>query len=171
MNDENAKADAILNAIPWRCFHCDFITADPAEAAAHFGDRDDPEECKPLCRWWDRLEAGERIQEMQTLVRENNRRDDEIDRQRVAIEGLQFQVDSHESQIRSYKPFRECSSIYEVFCLYDSMEGRAMAAEDILRSVSAPTTEKPKAWASSDPEGHMQAYADAAGDRGSGERL
>lgn len=33
-------------AVPWRCFHCDFITSDHDEAAQHFGRFDD---CVPAC--------------------------------------------------------------------------------------------------------------------------
>lgn len=51
MSDDK-KMDAILAAIPWRCFHCDFITNDPAEAQAHFGDQDDASEFVPICKWW-----------------------------------------------------------------------------------------------------------------------
>jgi hypothetical protein len=56
------KMDAILNATPWRCFHCDFITSDRAEAEAH-------------------------------------------------------------------------NSIYDVFCVYDSMEGRAITAKGKLAAM------------------------------------
>jgi hypothetical protein len=38
MSDE-LKADAILAALPWRCFQCDFVTSDPEEALAHKEDR------------------------------------------------------------------------------------------------------------------------------------
>lgn len=131
MKEEN-KTDAILAALPWRCFHCDFVTNDREEAAAHFGDRDDGEESKPICKWWDRMGADEQIETLQDTIRELNKGAEENMRLLTRIEGLEYQVDSQESTIRGYKPFKDCHSIYDVFCLYDSMEGRALAAEECL---------------------------------------
>lgn len=141
MSDET-KIDAILSAIPWRCFHCDFITSDPVEAQAHFGDRDDGEEFKPICKWWDRMEAGERISVLQEALRDLEAERRQVNRQRVAIEGLTYQVDGMESSIKSYKPFRGCRTIYDVFCVYDSMEGRALAAEEQSSVAAGPQPER-----------------------------
>lgn len=127
---EETKMDAILSAIPWRCFHCDFITTDYAEALAHFGDRDDAEEFKPICKWWASISQEEKIEVLQATIKQLNQQYDENARQRTAIEGLEYQVDSIEAQIKSYKPFRGCRTIYDVFCVYDSMEGRALAADE-----------------------------------------
>ena len=133
--NEQKKMDAILEATPWRCFHCDFITSDHAEAQAHFGDRDDGEEFKPICKWWDRMEDdGERITTLQDTIRELNNGADENMKLREEIECLEEQIGTQESQIKSYKPFRECRSIHDIFCLYDSMEGRALAAEERERT-------------------------------------
>jgi len=134
---EQIKTDAILNAIPWRCFHCDFVTNDPVEAHAHFGERDDAEEFKPICKWWDRLSVDERIKTLQDTLKELEVERREVDRQRVHIDGLEYQVESIPEQIKSYKPFRGCSSIYAVFCVYDSMEGRALAAEQRLAELES----------------------------------
>ena len=129
---KETKFDAILNAIPWRCFHCDFITTDPFEAQAHFGDRDDAEEFKPICKWWASMTHEDKLLQFQQALKALEQERRETDRQRVHIEGLQYQADLIISQIKSYKPFRDCSSIYDVFCVYDSMEGRALAAEQRL---------------------------------------
>lgn len=126
-------AQAILEAIPWRCFHCDFITTDRAEAAAHFGDRDDAEEFKPICKWWASMSSDEKLRALQDALRELEAERRENLSQRTAIEGLQYQVDGLVPQIKSYAPFRGCNSIYDVFCVYDSMEGRALAAEEKLK--------------------------------------
>ena len=56
----------------WRCFFCDFETDIHEEAAAHFGDPDDPEEFKPICKWWQRMSVEERIGEFQVLIQELN---------------------------------------------------------------------------------------------------
>jgi hypothetical protein len=106
---------------------------EPEEAAAHFGERDDPSETKPLCRWWDRMSADERLLQLKDTIKElegERRRNDSL---RIANEGLEYQVDSSIAQIKSYKPFRQCNSIYDVFCVFDSMEGRALAAEERLK--------------------------------------
>lgn len=131
---EKEQADAILAALPWRCFHCDFVTADPEEAAAHFGDRDDGEEFKPICKWWANMDDHERLETLQDTIRQLNQGANENMRLETKLEGLEYQVDSQKGAIHSYKPFRQCHSIYDVFCLYDSMEGRALAAEERLKT-------------------------------------
>ena len=133
---EQKREDAILAALPWRCFHCDFVTSDPAEALAHFGERDDAEEFKPICKWWDSLSENERKITLQDTLKQLRERDDELMRAQTKIEGLEYQVDSFESCIRSYKPFKNCRTIHDVFCLFDSMEGRAIAAEERLKEIT-----------------------------------
>lgn len=123
------EVEDIIDRIPWRCFHCDFITMDRAEAAAHFGDRDDPEECKPLCRWWENLTQDERIEQLQDALQQLDAERDANCRLSTKVEALEYQVENQESIIKSYKPFKNCRTIHDVFCLYDSMEGRALAAE------------------------------------------
>lgn len=127
---DEKSAEAVLAALPWRCFHCDFVTTDPAEAQAHFGDRDDAEEFKPICKWWARMDDAERRDALQETLKQLHERDDEVMRLQTKVEGLEYQVDSVESCIKSYKPFRNCRTIHDVFCLFDSMEGRAIAAEE-----------------------------------------
>lgn len=142
---EEMKTDAILNALPWRCFHCDFVTNDPAEARAHFGDRDDAEEFKPICKWWASMSADEKLLQFQQVLKDLEAERRQNDSARVAIEGLTYQVDGIPSAIKSYKPFRNCNTIYDVFCIYDSMEGRALAAEQRLAQIEAlevPETEE-----------------------------
>lgn len=56
----------------WVCFHCDFSTSDASEAAAHFGDRDDAEEFTPLCKWWMRMDEGERAETLQDTIQQLN---------------------------------------------------------------------------------------------------
>lgn len=56
----------------WRCFHCDFHTTSRAEAEAHFGDRDDAEEFKPICKWWSWMDEGERRAQFQAVILELN---------------------------------------------------------------------------------------------------
>lgn len=130
---EEKKLDAILNAIPWRCFHCDFITSDPAEAQAHFGERDDAEEFTPICKWWSGVDDDERKHIFQELQRDLAREQDHNGHLRLEIENLEDKVGAQEAEMHSYKPFKECLSIYDIFCKYDSMEGRALAAENRIQ--------------------------------------
>jgi len=130
------KMDVILSAIPWRCFHCDFITNDPTEAEAHFGDRDDAEEFKPICKWWDRTGEDERISILQGYIRDIRSEQEENHKRRIEIEGLEYQLQPHRSVFKGYKPFRDCCSVHDVFCVYDSMEGRALAAEEKVNNLT-----------------------------------
>ena len=137
MNDEK-KLDAILAATPWRCFHCDFITNDPVEAEAHFGERDDPEEFKPICKWWNRMGEDERITTLQSYIKDLAAEQNENYKKRITIEGLEFQLGLDNQRFNGYKPFRDnhVTSVVEAFQLYDSMEGRALAAEDKVRNLT-----------------------------------
>lgn len=132
---EITTAEKILEAMPWRCFQCDFITTNRDEAAAHFGDRDDAEEFKPICKWWANMGTPERVDALQDVLQQLNEERRENERFRVANEGLEWKANSFESEIRSYKPFRKLSTMYQVFCEYDSMEGRALAAEERLNEL------------------------------------
>lgn len=118
-----------LDDITWTCFHCGFSTRNEQFAAAHFGERDEP----ALCRSWAQLNADGRVHEYQSVVAQ-------LDAERSAnailqskIEGLEYQVDGRHAEIVSFKPFRECQSIQDIFNVYDSIEGRALAAEERSR--------------------------------------
>lgn len=129
------KMDAILASIPWRCFFCDFITKNEEEARAHFGDCDDAEEFTPLCKWWSNMDEQERRSQFQVLSQELNCEREESYKLRTEVESLESQLTAQESAIQSYKPFRKCHSIHDIFCIFDSMEGRALAAEERLAQV------------------------------------
>lgn len=123
----------VQQPIIWICFHCGFETSDRDEAESHFGDMDDFE---PLCKHWSRMTAEDRAGEIQSAIQELNGERRRVESLQIANEGLQYRVDSLEASIQSYKPFRECRNIHDVWCLYDSMEGRALAAEERLKKVS-----------------------------------
>lgn len=138
--EEGMSMNEVLQAIPWRCYHCDFVTNDAAVAEAHFGERDDAEEFKPICKWWSRMDDHERLKTLQDTIKDLTAERNENYSQRIAIEGLEYQVGLlYNKEFNGYKPFRDAkvTSIYEVFCLYDSMEGRALAAEEKLKSLEA----------------------------------
>lgn len=125
------EAEEIIDRIPWRCFFCDFITTDRAEAAAHFGDRDDPQESTPLCKWWTSMQDDERVKQLQDTLQQLDAERDANYRLSTKVEALEYQVENQESVIKSYKPFKDCRTIHDIFCLYDSMEGRALAAKEL----------------------------------------
>lgn len=112
----------------WTCFHCGetFKTLGPARD--HFGGSIYAE---PGCMV--RVQAGEE-RGLQMALRAAEA---EIDKLRNDIDGdISSSLNFHirlEAQLDSYKPFRGCRSIKEVFDLYDSMEGRALAAEEMLK--------------------------------------
>lgn len=56
----------------WRCFHCNFATTDKAEAEAHFGDRDDAEEFKPICKWWNGMDDEDKAHALQSALQDLN---------------------------------------------------------------------------------------------------
>lgn len=128
--------EELVAAIPWRCFHCDFITMDRAEAAAHFGDSDDASEFVPICKWWRSLTEDEKLITLQSTLRDLNSERDANQHLSMKIETLEYQVESQEDCMKSYKPFKHCRSIHDIFCLYDSMEGRALAAEQKCSSIT-----------------------------------
>jgi len=122
----------------WNCFHCGFATDDPREAASHFGDRDDEE---PMCLHWSRLSTEERLGQFQSLQQELDAERDENAQLRTKIEGLEYRVEGIESQVASR--FKGCRSINDAFHLYDSMEGRALAAEERLKACGCEETNRP----------------------------
>ncbi len=127
----------LLDKITWRCFHCGFETDDRLQAAGHFGDCDDAE---PICTLWGSLSEDERVGLLQTSSGQYLEAQNEISAQNVKIEGLEYRLDGQLSEIHSFKPFRTCDTIHQVFNVYDSVEGRALAAEeqrDELRSQKA----------------------------------
>ena len=109
----------------WRCFHCGFETSDHKEGAAHFGDRDDE---SPICITWASLSVEERLGEYQALTRELNGERDENARLRSREEYLEFRLLEFENLLGSR--FKGCRTINDAYNLYDSMEGRALAAEE-----------------------------------------
>lgn len=117
----------------WECFHCGFKTSDPAEAAAHFGERDDAEEFTPTCTWWAKLSADERAQEFQDLRQELNSEREESGRLNITNEGLEHRLTEFENVIDAR--FKGARSINDIFHLYDTMEGLKLVAEAEVESV------------------------------------
>lgn len=125
------QAQALKEAqATWRCFHCGFETSDRGKAEAHFADDSGG---MALCQAWGSWTDQERLEQLQSVALELNRERDDNATQRIKIEGLEFRVEGQISEIHSFAPFRKCDSIHQVFHVYDSMEGRALLAEQALK--------------------------------------
>lgn len=114
----------------WRCFHCGFETVDYREARSHFGDRDEE---SPLCLTWRDLDADGRASEYGSVLEQLVQEREENARLCTMNDGLEYQVTGQIHAIKSFRPFRDCETINQVFHVYDSMEGRALVAEAALR--------------------------------------
>lgn len=75
------------------------------------------------------MDEQERKEQFQALLQELDGERRRCEALQTSNEGLEYQVGSQEGAIKSYKPFRDCRSINDVFHVYDNMEGRALAAE------------------------------------------
>src|ERR1051326_4256192 len=109
----------------WRCFHCVETFTTPGAARDHFGDYMNS---TPGCILKVQL-GNERgwLMELRRLQEEN-----EHLRQQMNEEYWnQTAFNAHlKTLIQSYRPFRKCNSLQDVLYVYDSMEGRALAAEE-----------------------------------------
>lgn len=115
----------------WLCFHCGFSTSDHKEAKCHFGDRDDE---SPVCVFWRDLDADGKLSEHHELLGELAAERDENIQYRSTIEGLEYRLLGFENLLCSR--FLNCKTLNDAFNLYDSMEGRALAAEEKLRELT-----------------------------------
>lgn len=105
----------------WRCFHCDDVYTDEAAAREHFGVH---QAMKPLCQ--DRGTYAELLKRLRLAENENWRGF----RRQVALE---HECDALASQLSAWETrFPGCRTPQDVFNRYDSMEGRALAAEERL---------------------------------------
>lgn len=133
----------------WVCFHCGERFTTIGNAEDHFGKR--PQDMA-ACR----IKLGEERGLVMELRKAEASRDEWMDqalRGRDEIEHLECRVESLTTAMRSYKPFRECRSINDVFFVFDSMEGRAIAAEERLKAPGW----TPECLSISDDQQHGQA--------------
>lgn len=132
MNDEamvpdDSRRDARGCPMPrdgWTCYHCGETFTTWGSAEDHFGKTpQDVAACKL---------GGERglvmeLRKAKAMAEEQLQRALQAERD---IETLECRVSALTADFKSYKPFRNCSSANEAFFIYDSMEGRALAAEE-----------------------------------------
>lgn len=107
----------------WRCFHCDEVFTNAEAAAKHFGVAQDH---RPGCV--EKLTAPEK-----NLVLALRGICDEFRRlQNQVLEEITNDVYFYgrlRQSLATMKPFEKCISLHDVFMLFDSLEGRALAAE------------------------------------------
>lgn len=116
----------------WRCFHCGFETSDRKEASGHFGEFGEE---YPLCIHWSDLDADGKASEFQSINAELEGEREENLKLRQQVEQLEYLTGSQEADISSR--FKGCRTINEAFFKYDSMEGRALAAEARIAALEA----------------------------------
>lgn len=112
----------------WTCFHCGFQTSDRLKASGHFGDMGEQD---PLCVVWVDLDADGRASEIQNVAGQLTEEFEENCRLRTQMEGLEYRLLEFENLLGSRFP--KCRNLDDAFNLYDSMEGRALAAEERLK--------------------------------------
>jgi hypothetical protein len=114
----------------WTCFHCGETFTTQGGAAFHFGA--DPS-ATPGCMI--KVTVGDErgwLIEIRKLEREVRRLTHDIQNE-ISVTAVY-----HESlarELQKVKPFAKCSTLQDVFNVWDSMEGRALAAEERLRSM------------------------------------
>lgn len=121
------------------CFHCGERLTTVGQAEDHFGAT---QGALAGCQ----IKVGEERGLLMELRKAEKSRDEWMQRalhDEQEIEHLECKVQSVTTAMQSYKPFRECRSINDVFFLFDSMEGRAIAAEEQLQQFSMYDDSKP----------------------------
>jgi len=110
----------------WTCFHCHETFTSEEAAANHFGKRDGD---TPACR----IDEAE-LKRLRALEDENRKLWSDIHNEDTLYKTHNSMV---ESELKGYKPFRNCRTINDVFNLYDSLEGEKLALEERLAQALA----------------------------------
>lgn len=115
----------------WTCFHCGETFTTWVGARDHFG-------ATPGDRAACLIKLGDERGLVMELRKAEQRAEEQMERALQAerdLEHTQCIVSSLSDSMHGFKPFQKCNSINEVFFVYDSMEGRALAAEEKLREL------------------------------------
>lgn len=142
----------------WTCWHCGETFKTVRTARDHFGGSIDAE---PGCMI--RVQAGEErglLMALRAVEAENARLRNDIEGEVSSTLDFHIRLEAH---LNSYPPFRGCRSVKEVFDLYDSMEGRALAAEERLAALAV---DHPRATSGVDAHGEAsgtQQYCPSCG--------
>jgi hypothetical protein len=122
---EEEVASAEKEQEGWRCFHCHEKFTTTGAAADHFGTFINS---TPGCIMTVQL-GGERglLMELRRTQDENAHLRQQMDEEYWDREAFNAHL---KTLIQSYRPFKPCSTLQDVFHIYDFMEGRALAAEE-----------------------------------------
>lgn len=105
----------------WRCFHCDEVFTDLEKAREHFGNTLlTPAHCQ------DNDDREQLLRRTRIAVNDAIRMSTQLGQERTENEALASQLSAWEHR------FPGCRTPQDVFNKYDSMEGRALAAEERL---------------------------------------
>jgi hypothetical protein len=144
----------------WTCFHCGETFHVEAQARGHFGsDVSGEPMCVMRANAFARVPRTEwplmyRLRELEAEV-EKLRRDSGED-----VSSDRAYRARVESDIRGMAvAFKDCRTLRDVFNAYDSMEGRALAAEERLPVLSSELADL-RAWKGLLKDGDFQAYAE-----------
>lgn len=110
----------------WTCFHCGENFTTWGSARDHFGTTPDK---TAACV----IKLGDERGLVMELRKAEEMADQQMERALQAereTETAQCRISSLSDAMHSFKPFKKCDSINEIFFLYDSMEGRALASEE-----------------------------------------
>ncbi len=134
---ERDKTIAGLRA-SWRCFHCNEVFTTEQDARSHFGFS---EFHKPSCCM--KMEAGDKglAAQLREALDDASRLRDEISDESAFEKQYHARLESDIKYLA--KQFRECRTLRDVFNVYDSMEGRALAAEERLAEARRNEARKP----------------------------
>ena len=112
----------------WACFHCGEMFTTWGGARDHFGKTPgDTPGCILKVQLGDERGWLMELRKVEEMAESQMQRALEAERE---IEKLECKVSSLTTNFRSFKPFANCDSANEAFFVYDSMEGRALAAEE-----------------------------------------
>jgi hypothetical protein len=109
----------------WTCFHCGDhfpgTMGGEKSARAHFGNTPD---ARPAC-----IIKGDfgLLRALRYAEREAARWRSDVHNETSSSRNYYAHL---QSELRGFKPFRGCRSVQDAFNIYDSMEGRALAAEE-----------------------------------------
>lgn len=131
MKSEYASEEE-YRAVPWRCFHCNETFTTPGAAADHFGKYVDS---IPGCVL--KVQLGDErgwLMELRRLQEENAHLREQMNEEYWD----QGAFNAHlKTLLQTYRPFRRCETLQGAYMVFDSMEGRALAAEERLAQIAS----------------------------------
>jgi hypothetical protein len=135
---ENSRLTAALGEAQrkWRCFYCEFATDNPVEAEAHFGDRDDAGEFKPICKWWARMDDSERRETLQDLSKQVRELQEREEQQTVQMAGISMAANGATHDTAKQGDYGWSVPYADVLLLRRLYESQAKRIEELEKPVT-----------------------------------